>query len=63
MAKKQNFFYMDTDSFIVHITTNDIYKDIPEDVKTRFDTQNYELNRSIPKGNYKKVFVMKDELG
>ena len=54
---------MDTDSFIVHITTNDIYKDIPEDVKTRFDTQNYELNRSIPKGNYKKVFVMKDELG
>ena len=38
MAKKQNFFYMDTDSFIVHITTNDIYKDIPEDVKTRFDT-------------------------
>ena len=54
---------MDTDSFIVHITTNDIYKDIPEDVKTRFDTQKYELNRSIPKGNYKKVFVMKDELG
>ena len=41
---------MDTDSFTVYIKTDDIYKDIAEDVKTRFDTSNYELNRSLPKG-------------
>ena len=30
--------YMDTDSFIVHVKADDIYKDITEDVETRFDT-------------------------
>ena len=34
--------YMDTDSFIVHVKTEDINKDIA-DVKTRFDVSNYEL--------------------
>ena len=29
---------MDTDSFIVYIKADDIYKDIAEDVETRFDT-------------------------
>ena len=29
---------MDTDSFIVYIKTDDIYKDIAEDVETIFDT-------------------------
>ena len=29
---------MDTDNFIVYIKTDDIYKDIAEDVETRFDT-------------------------
>ena len=27
-------FYMDTDSFIVHVKTDDIYKDIAEDFET-----------------------------
>ena len=50
---------MDTD--IVHIKTGDIYKDIAEDVETRFDTSNHELNRPIPKGKNKKVIgVMKN---
>ena len=41
----------------------DIYKDIVEDVETRFDTSNYELNRPLPKGKNRKVIgVMKDEL-
>ena len=41
----------------------DIYKDIVEDVETRFDTSNYELNWPLPKGKNKKVIgVMKDEL-
>ena len=35
--------YMDTDSFIVHVKTDDIYKDIAEDVETRFDTSNFKL--------------------
>ena len=30
--------YTDTDSFIVHVKTDDIYKDITEDFETRFDT-------------------------
>ena len=30
--------YVDTDSFIVHVKTDDIWKDIAEDVETRFDT-------------------------
>ena len=30
--------HMDTDSFIVYVKTDDIYKDIAEDVEKRFDT-------------------------
>ena len=41
--------------FIVHVEIHDIYKVIAEDVKTRFDTSNYELNRPLPKGKNKKV--------
>ena len=56
--------YMDRDSFIVHVKIEDIYKDIPEDVETRFETSNFELGRSLPKGKNKKVIgLMKDELG
>ena len=29
---------MDTDNFIVHVKTDDFYKDIAEDVETRFET-------------------------
>ena len=46
---------MDTDSFIVYIKTDDIYTDNAEDVETRFDTSNYELDRPLPKGKNKKV--------
>ena len=45
---------MDTDSFIVYIKTDDIYKDIAEDVETRFDTIHYELDGTFPKGKNKK---------
>ena len=40
---------MDTDSIIVYIKTDDIYKDIVEDVETRFDTSNYKLDRPLSK--------------
>ena len=39
--EKGKLCYMDTDSFIVYIKTDDIYKDIAEDVKTSFDTSSY----------------------
>ena len=37
-GEKAKLCYMDTNSFIVYIKTDDIYKDIAEDVETRFDT-------------------------
>ena len=56
--------YMDTDSFIMNIKTEDFYKDIANDVEKRFDTSNYEVNRPLPTGKNKKVIgLMKDELG
>ena len=47
--------YMDTNSFIVHVKTDDIYKDIAKDVETRFDTTNFEKDRPLPKGKNEKV--------
>ena len=55
--------YMDTDSFIVHVKTDDICKDIAKDVGTRFDTSNFEIDRPLPKERNKKVIgLWKDEL-
>ena len=56
--------YIDTDRFIMHIKTEDFYKDVADDVEKRFDTSNYEVNRPLPIGKNKKVIgLMKDELG
>ena len=54
-GEKAKLYYMDTDSFM---KTDDIYKDIAEDVETRFDTSNYELDRPL----LKLIGLMKDEL-
>ena len=55
---------MDTNIFIVHVKTDDIYKDIAEDVEKKFDTSNFEINKPLPKGKNKKVIgLMKDDLG
>ena len=48
-GEKARLCYMDTDSFIVYIKTDDIYKDIAEDAETRLNVSNYELDRSLPK--------------
>ena len=45
---------MDTDSFIVYIKTDNIYKDVWGDVEGRFDTSNYALGRPLPKGKEQK---------
>ena len=57
--------YVDTDSFIIiNITTEDVYEDTEDDVENRFDTSDYEVNRTLPIGENKKVIgLMKDELG
>ena len=56
--------YIDIDSFIVCTKTDDIYNDIAEDIETRFDTSNYELDRPLPIEKNKKVIrLMKDKLG
>ena len=56
--------YMDTDSFIMNIKTEDFYKDIANDVEKRFDMSNYEVDRLLSIGKNKKAIgLMKDELG
>ena len=57
------FCYMDMDSLIYDIETEDFYKDIAEDVQDRFDTSCYNPDRPLPVGLNKKVIeLMKDEL-
>ena len=56
--------YMDMDSLIYNIETDDFYKDIAEDVKDRFDTSGYNPNWPLLVGlNKKEIGLMKDELG
>ena len=53
--------YIDTDSFIMHIKTEDSYKDIANDVEKRFDISDYDVNRPLPTGKNKKMIgLMKD---
>ena len=44
---------MDTDSFVVNIKTEDIYKDIAIDLEKRIDTSNYAAERLSPIGKNK----------
>ena len=49
--------YMDTDSFIIYIKTEDFYKDIADDVECKFDTSNYEVDRPLPTGKNNEVVL------
>ena len=63
---KARLCYMDTDSFVMYIKTEDFYKDIAGDVERWFDTSNYaeKDKRPLPIGKNKKVIgKFKDELG
>ena len=58
--------YTDTDSFIMHIKTEDFYKDISDDVDKWFDTSNFDKNdnRPLEIGKNKKVYGrFKDDIG
>ena len=59
---KVKLCYTDTDSFIIHVLTEDFYKD---DVNERFVTYNYDENTNRPTAvgiNKKVPGMMKDEL-
>ena len=49
-GENAKLLFKGTDSFIVHVKTDDIYKDTPEHVKTRFDISHFETERPLPKG-------------
>ena len=67
--EKAKLCYMDRDSFILYIKTDDIYNDVAEDVETRSDISIYEsecnsTDRPLPKVKNKQVVrLMKDKLG
>ena len=46
---------MDTESFIVHVKTNNICKGIAEDLETRFSTSNYEIDIPLLTGKNKQM--------
>ena len=54
---KAKLCYIDTDSFVIYIKTEDFYEDIANDVERWFDTSNYDENdkRPLPIGKNKKV--------
>ena len=58
--------YTDTDSFIIHVKTDDFYLDISAVVNKRFDTRSYSknTNRPIEVGVNEQILgMMKGELG
>ncbi|CAH3175005.1 unnamed protein product [Porites evermanni] len=62
---KAELLFTDTDSLMYHIHTDDFYKDISLDIKTKFDTSDYPSNHpsGILTGVNKKVIGMfKDEV-
>ena len=62
---KAKLCYMDTNSFVIRIKTENFYEDIAIDVENRFDTLNYSKydKRPLAIGMNKKVIrLFKDEL-
>ena len=63
--EKAKLCYMDTDSFVINIFTEDLFENINNDVERWFDTSNYDKNdkRPLKTGINKKVIgTFKDEL-
>ena len=68
---KQNvkLMYMDTDSFVLEIETDDFYEDIKNGLEEWFDTSGYDKNMELPEYsnianvNKKVIGKMKEELG
>ena len=67
--EKIKLLYMDTDSFVLEIETDDFYKDTKDDLKEWFDTSKYSRDMVLPEEyaknasvNKKVISKMKDEL-
>ena len=63
---KVKLCYMDTDSFKLHIQTDDFFEVISNDVEKWFDTSNYDKNDNRPLKiglNKNLIGKFKDELG
>ena len=57
---------MDTDSFVIHIFTEDFFEDIANGFERWFDTSYYDQNDKRPLSigtNQKVIGLFKDELG
>ena len=62
---KVKLLYMDTDSFVLHIETEDFFEDIKNDIHEWFDTSKYLKSLNLPleyNVNKKIIGKMKDEL-
>ena len=65
-GERAKLCYTDTDSFVIHIKTEDFFEDISNDVEKWFDTSNYDEKdeRLLPIGKNKRIpGIFKDELG
>jgi hypothetical protein len=61
-GQNAKLLYIDTDSLILEIKTNDFYADIAADTETRFDTSDYSKDHPLYSSRNKKVIGMfKDE--
>ena len=67
---KINSLYMDSDSFVIEVETDDFFKDTKDDLKEWFDTSNYHKDMVLPNEyrenasvNKKVIGKMKNELG
>ena len=54
--------YMDADSFVINIKTEDCYRDIADDVQKGYDTLYCKADGPLPKEMNKVIGLMKDEL-
>ena len=65
-GSEAKLYYMDNDSFVYEIKTEDFYRDIAKDVEKKFDTSGYSKDNNGPLligKNKNLIGMMKDELG
>ena len=53
---------MDTYCFVVHLKTDDIYKDVAGDAESKFDTSNFEIDHCLKEKINKLNQVDKHEI-
>ena len=62
-GEKLRLLYMDTDSFVLYVETDDFYKDTKDDLKEWFDTSSYDKNMVLPEEFAKNGYVNKKVIG